>query len=413
MLYSNVLAWHAISKKEMLIEHKSYCYSEMKPRKRQLCAPYNQLYPMRKKRNSILKLDFKMKNYFLLTLLLISSFNINAQEKINETKNGVSLYDAEKNITKVEIKLYENQNVKGELGFSVFIEGWHKNDNIEIFAIGPNEEEVNLIKRQEKLKVSKEGKLEMNIPYQHINLYPGEWILFIEGKSGKHGHIFNVPEKNEVILSIKDNVKNNNDVLGFRVFLENWGANSEFEIHIIDPNGKIASITSDKLKSDKDGKFNGFIPYSYGELESGTNILVIAGKIGLHKIRFEIPKKRIVISENEKKRKEFCREATQKGKDASKHFKNSYFTYDRNNTFIQVMYLSEISADSGQSYSTMSRESKEPNYIDTLGKLIFNSYKNADYEFIDRLGSLDFTKFQVILVYNDNTKAYSKKMKIN
>ena len=35
----------------------------------------------------------------------------------------------------------------------------------------------------------------MNIPYDHINLYPGEWILIAEGKSGKYGHIFNVPQK--------------------------------------------------------------------------------------------------------------------------------------------------------------------------------------------------------------------------
>jgi hypothetical protein len=44
----------------------------------------------------------------------------------------------DKDVTNVETKLYENQNIKGELGFSAFIEGWHKNDNIIIFAIGPN-----------------------------------------------------------------------------------------------------------------------------------------------------------------------------------------------------------------------------------------------------------------------------------
>jgi hypothetical protein len=43
MIYRTVLAYNAISGKEMLIENKSSSYPEMKPRKRELCALYNQL----------------------------------------------------------------------------------------------------------------------------------------------------------------------------------------------------------------------------------------------------------------------------------------------------------------------------------------------------------------------------------
>lgn len=118
-------------------------------------------------------------------------------------------------------------------------------------------------------------------------------------------------------------------------------------------------------------------------------------------------------SQNKVEQSNFCKIATENGKASSKHFQKSYFTHDDNNTLIQVMYLSELAADSNQDYSIMSKESKETGYVDKLAEMILKTYKSNDYEFSNTLKSYGFTHFQVIQIDNNNLKNKSKRYNIN
>lgn len=117
-------------------------------------------------------------------------------------------------------------------------------------------------------------------------------------------------------------------------------------------------------------------------------------------------------SQNKIEQSNFCKIATENGRASSKHFQKSYFTHDDYNTLIQIMYLSELAADSNQNYNNMSKESKEAGYIDKLAKMILKGYTSNDNEFSNTLKSYGFTHFQIILI--DNTiKTKSKRYYLN
>jgi hypothetical protein len=55
-------------------------------------------------------------------------------------------------------------------------------------------EEILLLEEGATLPTTENGTLQFSIPYSHEKLYPGKWILAVNGGSGMHGHIFNVPD---------------------------------------------------------------------------------------------------------------------------------------------------------------------------------------------------------------------------
>lgn len=107
---------------------------------------------------------------------------------------------------------------------------------------------------------------------------------------------------------------------------------------------------------------------------------------------------------------EFCKTFTNNARTNSLNFKKSYFTY-KEDTFIQVLYISELAADSGQNYALISNESKEYGYLETLTKETLTKYK--EYGLAATLETNGFTKFQMILIYNDLEKLYSSIYSIN
>ena len=107
---------------------------------------------------------------------------------------------------------------------------------------------------------------------------------------------------------------------------------------------------------------------------------------------------------------DFCDSFTKNARTSSVNFKKSYFT-NKDNTFIQIMYVSELAADSGQSYLTMSRESNNSDYVRTLTQKTLSSYRV--YGLTSTLKSYGFTHFQLVLIYNENSKSYSTKYKID
>jgi hypothetical protein len=333
----------------------------------------------------------------------------------NQNHGDINLVDREDDI-KVKINLYKNQKLKEDLGFKVFVEGWKPLSIIDIYALGPQKEVVELIKENVTITTGKSGKIVFNVPYSHESLYPGKWMLIVEGKSGKHGHHFQVPKKEnqqDVILKVDNNVERNNGDLGFRIKIDNWGNETRLEIHLIDRNGKKASLTSEQLQSDKEGYFSGYIPYSYGDLASGNNILLVAGKIGAHKIMVSYPEVRSKMSDKEIRQKAYCKILTDGSRTSSPYFHKSHFTYDKMNTLIQVMYASEMAADKGMNLNAFRNDAKDPEFINVLSKYTLKGYRNINVNFIDQMENNKFSYFQFVLIFDDNTKYYSKRTPIN
>lgn len=127
-------------------------------------------------------------------LLIALSATSCAQDHKKTIIDGLLVIEAAVAKTSVVIELYENQKLPNGNGISVFIRGWTPNDEISLSAIGPNNEKVSLLLPGDKLPVDSDGDVEFSITYRHKKLYPGQWMLTVEGASGEHGHYFNVPK---------------------------------------------------------------------------------------------------------------------------------------------------------------------------------------------------------------------------
>ena len=135
---------------------------------------------------------------YLITLFaMIAALNAKAQNENGSQEQRIEYLDAEDYETEVTLELYENQDIRGELGFTVFIYGWKRNDQVILIGVSPTQEEILLLEEGTTLPTTENGTLQFSIPYSHEKLYPGKWILAVNGGSGMHGHIFNVPDPKE------------------------------------------------------------------------------------------------------------------------------------------------------------------------------------------------------------------------
>jgi len=134
-----------------------------------------------------------MKRIAISLLLIISIGTSCATAGDKKTVDGLPLRDAKDVKTSVVVELYENQQLPIGTGFSVFVRGWVPNDQIDLRAIGPKEEKVNIMLPGKKLPIDSDGEVQFSVTYDHDGFYPGQWLLVIEGASGMHGHYFNVP----------------------------------------------------------------------------------------------------------------------------------------------------------------------------------------------------------------------------
>lgn len=106
---------------------------------------------------------------------------------------------------------------------------------------------------------------------------------------------------------------------------------------------------------------------------------------------------------------DFCETFTNNVRVGNINFKKSYVK-NKNNCFIQVMYISELALDSRTNYQTMSKESKSQGYIETLTKMTLKSYNTNGIS--DVLIKNNFSEFRMILIYNDNSQIKSNKYNI-
>jgi hypothetical protein len=126
-------------------------------------------------------------------IVLVFCQHLYGQENGQRSIVGEPVYSVEEVETRVQLQLYEDQELPIGLGVSIFIEGWHPNDEVELYVVSPNEEKLYLTKGA-KLSTTDDGKLEFSFPYSHNILFPGQWTLVVSGKSGGHGHLFTVPK---------------------------------------------------------------------------------------------------------------------------------------------------------------------------------------------------------------------------
>ena len=123
----------------------------------------------------------------LLMLAVTLCFPCFAQQSPQETIIGKPVIPAEKDSSGVVLRLFENQKLENGEGVSIYIDGWHANDRVELLLIGPKEEKRFLTLNNSKLPVTDKGHLEFSFHYDHEALYPGEWVSLGIGKSGTHG----------------------------------------------------------------------------------------------------------------------------------------------------------------------------------------------------------------------------------
>jgi hypothetical protein len=101
---------------------------------------------------------------------------------------------------------------------------------------------------------------------------------------------------------------------------------------------------------------------------------------------------------------EFCEIFTNNVRIGNINFKKSYVE-QKNNCFIQAMYLEELALDSSNNYFTMEEESKDPEYIEALAKFTLESYRTNGVS--NALIKNDFSNFKIILIYKDDSKLKS------
>lgn len=114
------------------------------------------------------------------------------QPPSENTFAGSAMTPAEETGSTVGMSVYGDQKLPQGLGILVTVSGWVPGDNVEIYALDAKQGRVDLLRSGATLPVAKDGSLSLSIPYSHEGLYPGEWLLVVEGASGKHGHKFTV-----------------------------------------------------------------------------------------------------------------------------------------------------------------------------------------------------------------------------
>ena len=106
---------------------------------------------------------------------------------------------------------------------------------------------------------------------------------------------------------------------------------------------------------------------------------------------------------------EFCKNFTNNIRTSNINFKKSYVTY-KNNCFIQIMHISELSKDSNNDYYVMKKESLNSEYIESLATMTLKSYNVNGVS--DVLIKNKFSTFKIILVSKDDSEIESSEYNI-
>ncbi len=123
-----------------------------------------------------------------VTMLLIFSQSLFGESNTQDLSK-LPHVSSDNDNSNVELILYENEEYE-KIGkcFTILVKNWEPGDSVQIIGLSPKKEKVTLIEGNRKLPVSPEGIVKFSIPYKHENLYTGEWLILVLGKSGAHGH---------------------------------------------------------------------------------------------------------------------------------------------------------------------------------------------------------------------------------